>query len=72
MTLNDDDLIALSELLPQCNIHSTLFAERVEAAINKRLIAINDQLVRVTAKMDCMARARQRVNDVTWYGGKHN
>jgi|KBSSwiS6_1023812.scaffolds.fasta_scaffold15549_2 hypothetical protein len=72
MTLNDMDLLFLSELLAQSKLQDTRFAERIEASMNKRLILMNGRMTRLIAQMDEMTRAKERVNDVTWYGGKRD
>jgi len=72
MTLNDFDLIALSEILSNSSIKDTCFAERLEGAIVKRVVALDERAARLMARRDEMDRARARVNDVTWYGGKRN
>ena len=72
MTLNDMDLLFLSELLAQSKLQDTRFAERIEASMNKRLILMNGRMTRLIEQMDEMTRAKERVNDVTWYGGKRD
>jgi len=72
MTLNDMDLLFLSELLAQSKLQDTRFAERIEASMNKRLILMNGRMTRLIEQMDEMTRAKERVNNVTWYGGKRD
>ncbi|HEY5444560.1 MAG TPA: hypothetical protein VIJ87_08865, partial [Pyrinomonadaceae bacterium] len=67
MTLNDADLRFLSELIVQAKLQDTSFAARVEDAMTKRLDQMNKRMERLMEQMDVMARAKSRVNDVTWY-----
>lgn len=69
MTLNDQDLLFLADLLAKSEVRDTIFAERVERAMNERLEAMNTRMMLIADQMDHMARAKQKVNEVTWYGG---
>lgn len=70
MTLNDQDLRDIAYLLSKVPMGNTRLAERVEWAINNRLVALDRQRAALDMQTELFEEAKRRANHVSWHGAK--